>query len=100
MIYTAPYVMLLMWETPLRGQAGGGWALEVETFFEPCEMASSRQASVIWGLKKSRFPGPNPLPLAQVMDSPALKALHTRPYQSEVVLCSAFTILHSVVNVL
>jgi hypothetical protein len=28
---------------------GGGWALEIE----PCEMASSRQASAIWGPKKS-----------------------------------------------
>jgi hypothetical protein len=33
-----------------------------------------------------RFPGPNPLPLAQVMDLPASKALRTGPYQSEVVL--------------
>jgi hypothetical protein len=32
MIYTAPYVMLLMWANPLRGQVGGGWALEIETF--------------------------------------------------------------------
>ncbi len=27
MIYTAPYVMLLMQANPLRGQVGGGWAL-------------------------------------------------------------------------
>jgi hypothetical protein len=30
MIYTGPYVMLLMRAKPLRGQAGGGWALEIE----------------------------------------------------------------------
>jgi hypothetical protein len=46
-------------------------------FFGFCEMASSRQASAIWGRKKSRFPGPNPLALAQVMDLLASKALHT-----------------------
>ena len=33
MIYTDPYVMLLMWANPLRGQVGGGWALEIETFW-------------------------------------------------------------------
>jgi hypothetical protein len=49
MIYTVPYVMLLMRANPLRGQVGGGWALDIE----PCEMASSRQASAIWGPKKS-----------------------------------------------
>ncbi len=26
----------------LRGQVGGGWALEIESFFGPCEMASNR----------------------------------------------------------
>jgi hypothetical protein len=33
MIYTAPYVMCLMCADPLRGQVGGGWALEIETFW-------------------------------------------------------------------
>jgi hypothetical protein len=33
MIYTAPYVMLLMQANPLRGHVGGGWALEIETFW-------------------------------------------------------------------
>jgi hypothetical protein len=35
MIYTAPYVMLLMRANPLRGQGGVGWALEIETFLGP-----------------------------------------------------------------
>jgi hypothetical protein len=35
MIYTAPYVMLLMRANPLRGQVGEGWALEIETFLGP-----------------------------------------------------------------
>jgi hypothetical protein len=32
MIYTAPYVMLLIRADPLREQVGGGWALEIELF--------------------------------------------------------------------
>jgi hypothetical protein len=35
------------------------------------------------GQKKSRFPGPNPLPLVLVMDPPASQAFLTGPYQSE-----------------
>jgi hypothetical protein len=30
-----PYVMLLMRANPLRGQVGGGLALEIETFLGP-----------------------------------------------------------------
>jgi hypothetical protein len=33
MIYMALYGMLLMWANPLRGQEGGGWAQEIETFW-------------------------------------------------------------------
>jgi hypothetical protein len=43
--------MFLMWADTLRGQVGGGWAYG--EFFGPCEMASSRQASAIWGPKNS-----------------------------------------------
>jgi|688.fasta_scaffold492014_1 hypothetical protein len=32
MIYTAPYIMLFMWANPLRGQVGGGLALEIKSF--------------------------------------------------------------------
>ncbi len=42
MIYKAPRVMFLMRADTLRGQVGGGWALENREFFGPCEMASSR----------------------------------------------------------
>jgi hypothetical protein len=46
----------------------GKWGLGTGNldFFGPCEMASSRQASAIWGPNKSRFTGPNPLPLAHL----------------------------------
>ncbi len=46
--YTAPCVMSLMRTDTLRGQVGGGWALEWKVF-GPCELASSRKASAIWG---------------------------------------------------
>ncbi len=40
---------------PLRGQLGGGWTLEIETFW-PCEMASSRYIyrRVPFGAQKSQ----------------------------------------------
>ncbi len=60
---------------------GGGMG---QDFFPPCEMAASRWASAISAQKSRDFQGANPCPLAQVMDLPASKALHTGPYQSEV----------------
>jgi hypothetical protein len=45
MIYTAPYVMFLMRADPLRGQVGGGWALEIETFLGT-EMATSEASPI------------------------------------------------------
>ncbi len=44
--------MFLMPADPLRGQVGGGWALEIESFL-------SQQASAIWDPKNLIFPGPN-----------------------------------------
>ncbi len=63
--------------------SGRGLSPGNRDFFGPCEMASSRYAHAVWGSKKSRFPGPNPLPLAQVVDLPTPKALHTGLYQSK-----------------
>ncbi len=60
MIYTAPCIMLWMRAYPLRGEVGGGWALEFSSFFGPCKMASSRQVSAIWGPKTREYQGPNP----------------------------------------
>jgi hypothetical protein len=54
---------------PLQGQVGGGWALEFESFWALCP-------------KNSIIPGPNPLPLAQVMDMHASKTLCTGLYKS------------------
>jgi hypothetical protein len=65
MIFAAPsvrYVMFLMRADPLRlrGQVGGGWALEIETFLGP-EMATSKASAIL--AQKSRsarchFKGP------------------------------------------
>ncbi len=35
MIYTAPSTMFWMRAYPLRGEVGGGWALEFESFLGP-----------------------------------------------------------------
>jgi hypothetical protein len=35
MIYTAPCKMFWMRAYPLRGQVGGDWALEIESFLGP-----------------------------------------------------------------
>jgi hypothetical protein len=57
MIYTAPYVILLMRADTLRGQVGGGWALEIKTFgpLGKCH---------IFGTQKGRdLQGPTPFDL-------------------------------------
>ncbi len=38
MIYTAPCIMVWMRAYPLRGQVGGGWALEIESFLGPVKL--------------------------------------------------------------
>jgi hypothetical protein len=53
MIYTAPYVMLLMGADKLRGQVGGGWALEIKTFLGPVKWHQAIRR-VPFGAQKSR----------------------------------------------
>ncbi len=85
MIYTAPAVRNAFDAgKSITRPSGRGLDPRYLYFFGPFERASSRQANAFWGPKKLRFSGPNPLPLAQVMDLPTSKALHTGPYQSEV----------------
>ncbi len=45
LFYTAPYVMFMMREDPLRGRVGGGWDLEIETFLGP-EMTTSEANAI------------------------------------------------------
>jgi hypothetical protein len=50
-------------DTTLRGQVGGGWALEIKTFLGPVKWHRANRG-VPFGPEKSRFPGLNPLPLS------------------------------------
>ncbi len=61
----------------IMGKWKGVGALEISTFLGPKWLDSISQ-----GPKKSRFPGPNPVLLALVVDLPASKALRTGPYKS------------------
>ncbi len=62
--------------------SGRGLGPGIREFSGPCEMASSWKASAIWGPKNSRIPGPNPIPLALLMDMHASKTLCTGLYKS------------------
>jgi hypothetical protein len=55
MIYTAPCKMFWMRAYTLRGQVGGGWAPEIESFLGPV----SQYMSAIWGQKTQDFQGPS-----------------------------------------
>jgi hypothetical protein len=77
MVYTAPCVMYLLRADTLRGQVGEGLALEIESFWASCN-GIEPICECHLGPKNSRFPGPNPLPLAQVMDLPASKIITHR----------------------
>ncbi len=61
----------------LLGHVGGGWALEIETFLCPVKWHRAVRRACHLGPKKLRFLGLNPIPLAQVIDLPASKALRT-----------------------
>ncbi len=52
MKYTAPYVMFFMPANPLRGQVGGGRALEIETFLGPVKWHGSLYRRVPFGAEK------------------------------------------------
>jgi hypothetical protein len=80
MIYAAPCIMFWMRGYPLRGQGGGGWALEFN--MGPVKWHGADRRVPFGAQKNSRFPGPNPLPLAQVMDMHASKTLCTGLYKS------------------
>jgi hypothetical protein len=82
MIYTALCIMFWMRAYPLRGEVGGGWAMEFESFLGPVKWhRADRQ--VPFGAQKTReFQGPTPLPLPQVMNMHASKTLCTGLYKS------------------
>jgi hypothetical protein len=66
MIYTVQSVMLLMRADALRGQVGGGWVLEIETFLSPVKWHravrrvpfGAQKGEISRALKKIAFFGP------------------------------------------
>jgi hypothetical protein len=53
MIYKSPCLMVLVWADPLRGQVGGGWTLEIETFLGDMKWHRAVRR-VPFGAQKSR----------------------------------------------
>ncbi len=82
LIDTALYVMLLMRANFITLASGRGLVPGNLNFFGPQMALPKLHDAITQFLKKSRFQGPNPLPLALVMDLPASKALCTGPYKS------------------
>jgi hypothetical protein len=60
MIYTAPYVIVLMRADTLRGQVGGGWALEIETFLSPVKWHWAIRPVPFWAQRTQNFQGQPP----------------------------------------
>jgi hypothetical protein len=61
MIYTALCIMLLMHAAPLRGQVGGDWALEIESFWALGNVIESIDECPL-GLKKFEISRAQPTP--------------------------------------
>jgi hypothetical protein len=58
MIFTAPCIMFWMCAYPLRGQVGGGWALDIKNFLGPVKWHQADRR-VPFGAQKTRdFQGP------------------------------------------
>ncbi len=60
MIYTAPCVMFLMRADTLRGQVGGGWALETDSFLGPVKWHRVYMRVPFGAQKTQDFQGPTP----------------------------------------
>jgi hypothetical protein len=52
MIYTAPCIMFWMRAYPLRGEVGGGWAMEFESFLGPVKWHRAPIVECHFGPKK------------------------------------------------
>jgi hypothetical protein len=59
MIYTAPCIMFLMRADTFRGQVGGDWALEVESFLGPVKWHRADRRVPFGAQKNSSFPQQN-----------------------------------------
>jgi hypothetical protein len=56
LIYTAPCVLFLMCADTLRGQVGGGWVLEIESFLGPVKWHQTDRQVPIGAQKNSKKP--------------------------------------------
>jgi hypothetical protein len=68
MIYTVLCVMLLMWAASITWASGKGLGPGNLDFFRLQMALTYKLDAISQGPKKSRFPGPKPLPLALLMD--------------------------------
>jgi hypothetical protein len=76
MIYTAPCVMIFYAGISNTWEVGGGWALEILSFFWGSVKWHGSDRRVPFGAQKTRdFQGPTPPPLPQIMDLPASKII-------------------------
>jgi hypothetical protein len=82
MIYTALCIMFWMHAYPLLGQVRVRWTLEFSSFFDPKMALAYLLDAISQGPKNSGIPGPNPLPLALVMDMHASKTFCVALYKS------------------
>jgi hypothetical protein len=90
MIYTTLCIMVWMRAYTLLGQVGGGWAQEILSFLGPkwhstigsMPFHRAQKTLEFQGPKNSRIPGPDPLPLALVMDMHASTILCIGLYKS------------------
>jgi hypothetical protein len=58
-IYTAPYIMFWKRAYPLRGEVGGGWALEFESFLGPVIWERADRRVPFGAQKNFHFRGPS-----------------------------------------
>ncbi len=72
--------MLLMRAASIPWANGRGMGPENFDFLSPNALAYWLD-DISQGPKKSRFPGPNPLSLAQVMDAARIKSITQGPYK-------------------
>ena len=81
-LYPALCVMLLMRAASITWASGWGLGPGNLEFFGLQMALVYRLDAVSKGLKNSQYPGPNPLPLALVMDAARIKSITREPYKS------------------
>jgi hypothetical protein len=59
-IYKAPCIMFWMCAYPLRGELGGGWTLEFESFLGPVKWHRANRRVPFGSQKTQGFQGPTP----------------------------------------